>query len=49
MSSFTTETLRNVLPIQFQQYRSIKLNFGNNPLGTAGADYILSTIPNQVE
>lgn len=49
MSSLNFESLKNVLPVQFQQYRSIKLNFGNNPIGTAGADYILSLIPNQVE
>jgi hypothetical protein len=35
--------------VQFQKYRSIKLNFANNPIGTGGADYILSLIPNQVE
>ena len=49
MSSLNLETLKTVLPVQFQQYRSIKLNFGNNPIGSAGADYILSLIPNQVE
>lgn len=41
--------MRSVLPVHFQQYRSIKLNFANNPIGTGGADYILSLIPNQVE
>jgi hypothetical protein len=37
------------LPLQFKQYKSIKINLANNPIGTAGADYVLSLIPNQVE
>lgn len=49
MSSLSKEDLRNVLPPKFQQYHSIKLNFANNPIGTSGADYILSLVPNQVE
>jgi hypothetical protein len=49
MSSLSKEDLRNILPTKFQQYHSIKLNFANNPIGTSGADYILSLIPNQVE
>jgi hypothetical protein len=49
MSSFSLDNIRNVLPIQFKQYKSIKLNLANNPIGTSGADYVLSLIPNQVE
>lgn len=49
MSSLSFPDLIKVFPVQFQQYRSIKINLANNPIGTAGADYVLSLIPNQVE
>jgi hypothetical protein len=49
MSSFSLEDLTKVLPAQFQQYRSIKINLANNPIGTGGADYVLSRIPNAIE
>jgi hypothetical protein len=49
MSSLKFEDVKKLLPLSFQQYQSIKINVANNPIGTAGADYILSLIPNGVE
>lgn len=49
MSTLPFETIRKLLPAQFQQYRSIKINLANNPIGTDGADYVLSLIPNGIE
>jgi hypothetical protein len=46
MSSLTLEGVSKILPLQFKQYKSIKINLANNPIGTAGADYVLSLIPN---
>ena len=48
MSSLSFRQIKDLLPIRFKAYESIKLNFGNNPIGTEGADYILSLIPNGV-
>ena len=49
MSSLDFESIKKVFPTQFKQYKKIKINLANNPIGTAGADHILSLIPNQVE
>jgi hypothetical protein len=49
MSSLNLDSVKQILPIQFQQYQSIKINLANNPIGTVGVDYILSLIPNGVE
>jgi len=49
MSSLSLDSVKQLLPAQFQQYQSIKLNLANNPIGSAGADYVLSIIPNGVE
>ncbi len=49
MSSLSFEEIKKVLPIQFKQYKSIKINLANNPIGTNGADYVLSLIPNEVQ
>jgi hypothetical protein len=48
MSSLSFDSIKQVLPKQFKQYKTIKINLANNPIGTAGADYVLSLIPNQV-
>ena len=49
MSSLSLGKIKTVLPIKFNVYDSIKLNLANNPIGTDGADYILSLIPNGVK
>ena len=49
MSSLDLASLTKLLPTQFKQYKSIKINLANNPIGTNGADYVLSLIPNGVE
>jgi hypothetical protein len=49
MSSLSFENIKQALPIQFKPYKTIKINLANNPIGTAGADYVLSLIPNSVE
>lgn len=49
MSSFNFSTVKTLLPVRFQPYSKISLNLANNPIGTEGADYILSLIPNGVE
>ena len=49
MSTLSLDNIKNILPIQFNVYDSIKLNLANNPIGTDGADYILSLIPNGVK
>jgi len=48
MSSLNQEEIKQLLPIQFQVYQTIKINLANNPIGTAGADFVLSLIPNGV-
>jgi hypothetical protein len=48
MSSLDLDSIKKVFPSQFKQYKKIKINLANNPIGTAGADHILSLIPNQV-
>ena len=48
MSSLSFEKIKTLLPIKFNAYDKLKLNFANNPIGTDGADYILSLIPNGV-
>jgi hypothetical protein len=49
MSNLDLDSIKKVLPVQFKQYKTIKISLANNPIGTAGADYVLSLIPNQVE
>jgi hypothetical protein len=49
MSNLDLESIKKVFPTQFKQYKKIKINLANNPIGTVGADYILSLIPNQIE
>jgi hypothetical protein len=49
MSSLPFDAIKQALPLQFKQYKTIKINLANNPIGTAGADYVLSLIPNSVE
>ena len=49
MSSLSLENIKQALPIQFKPYKTIRINLANNPIGTAGADYVLSLIPNSVE
>jgi hypothetical protein len=49
MSSHSLNHVKSLLPSQFQQYKKMNLNFGGNPIGSSGADYILSLIPNGVE
>ena len=38
-----------MLPREFSTFKKIKLNLGNNEIGSKGVDYILSLIPNGVE
>lgn len=49
MSSLSFKDIKEALPIQFKQYKTIKINLANNPIETPGADYVLSLIPNSVE
>lgn len=48
MSSLSFEKIKTLLPARFNAYEKLKLNFANNPIGTVGAEYILSLIPNGV-
>lgn len=48
MSSLSLNRLKSLLPVRFNTYETIKINLANNPIGTQGADYILSLIPNGV-
>lgn len=49
MSSLSFEKIKTLLPVRFNAYEKLKLNFANNPIGTIGAEYILSLIPNGVK
>jgi len=49
MSSLSFEKIKTLLPVRFNAYEKLKLNFANNPIGTIGAEYILSLIPNGVQ
>lgn len=48
MSTLNLDHIKKIFPVQFKQYKSIKINLANNPIGTAGADYVLSLIPNGI-
>jgi hypothetical protein len=48
MSSLGFSDVKKLLPVQFKPYKSIKINLANNPIGSEGADYVLSLIPNGV-
>ena len=48
MSTLSFDKIKTLLPVRFNTYESIKLNLANNPIGSDGADYILSLIPNGV-
>lgn len=48
MSSLSFDDIVKIFPHQFKPYKSIKLNLGNIELGTKGAEYVLSLIPNGV-
>lgn len=48
MSSLSLDIIKKLFPPQLKQYKSIKINLANNPIGTTGADYILSLIPNGI-
>lgn len=49
MSSLNFDDVLKIFPLHFRPYKSIKLNLGNVELGTKGAEYVLSLIPNGVE
>ena len=49
MSSLKFNDIKKLLPVQFQVYKTLKINLANNPIGTDGADYVLSLIPNGIE
>jgi hypothetical protein len=48
MSSLNFSQVKSILPVRFAVYESIKINLANNPIGTEGADYVLSLIQNGV-
>ena len=48
MSSLSFEKVKSVLPAKFNTYETLKINLANNPIGSDGADYVLSLIPNGV-
>jgi hypothetical protein len=48
MSSLNFSEVKNLLPAKFNAYEKININLANNPIGTEGADYVLSLIPNGV-
>lgn len=48
MSGFSMERVKSLLPVRFQPYQKISINLANNPIGSNGADYVLSLIPNGV-
>lgn len=48
-SSLGLGDMSQIFPTSLKQYKKIKLNFGNVPLGNKGVDYIISLIPNGVE
>lgn len=48
MSSLSFDKVKTVLPVKFNTYETIKINLANNPIGSDGADYVLSLIPNGV-
>jgi hypothetical protein len=48
MSSLSFDRIQSLLPVRFNAYETIKINLANNPIGTQGADYVLSLIPNGV-
>jgi len=48
MSSLSFNRIKTLLPVKFNTYEAIKINLANNPIGTQGADYVLSLIPNGV-
>ena len=48
MSSLSFSKIKSLLPVRFNAYETLKINFANNPIGSQGADYILSLIPNGV-
>lgn len=49
MSTLNFSDVKQLLPVQFQSYKTLKINLANNPIGTEGADYVLSLIPNGIE
>ena len=49
MSKFILNDYSKLLPTPFSTHKKIKLNLGNNEIGSKGVDYILSLIPNGVE
>ena len=48
MSSLSFGDIKEVLPPRFKAYEKMTINLANNPIGSDGADYVLSLIPNGV-
>lgn len=48
-SGLTLDDIAHIFPHQFRPYTSLKLNLGSIKLGTKGAEYVMSLIPNGVE
>ena len=48
MSNLKFSEIKSILPVQFKPYKNLKINLANNPIGSDGADYVLSLIPNGV-
>lgn len=48
-SSLTREDIARIFPHQLKPYHTLKLNLGSVKLGTSGAEYVMSLIPNGVQ
>ena len=48
MSKFGLNDFSKLLPSPFSTHKKIKINIGNNEIGSKGVDYLLSLIPNGV-